>query len=126
MVRTVLVFCSFSFLAPCVVPPLSVCTVLSNVRDYVNTSLTVRAYIQHGVHGSYLVSAEKCDGQLDYIHLHSVTPREWPPAAAQRGYTGPYIMEGYLFLSTRHIPHTKQDGPYLEFDVLRIRAQELK
>lgn len=126
MVRTVLVFCSFSFLAPCVVRPLSVCNVLSNQRDYVNESLTVRAYIQHGVHGSYLVSAETCDGQLDYIHLNSVRPGEWPPAAAQRGDSGPYIIEGYLFLSTRHIPHTKQDGPHLEFDVLRIRAHESK
>jgi hypothetical protein len=135
MVYTTLLFlCSFPFLSLCFVRPLSLCAVLNN-QGYINQSLTIRAYIQHGIHGSYLITTETCDGKTaipgiiqpnGVVHVNSVEPGEWPDAAAKRGLSGPYIVEGYLFLSTGHLPHTKKDAMHLEFDATRIRSEESK
>ncbi len=129
-----LFFCSFPFLSLYFVRPLSLCAVLNN-QGYINQSLTIRANILHGTHGSYLISTETCDGKTaipgiiqpnGVAHLNSVKPGEWPDAAVKRGRSGPYIVEGYFFLSTGHLPHTKQDAMHLEFDATRIRSEESK
>ena len=103
--------------------PISLCALVSNQEAYINRTLTIRARIFHGVRGSWLVPSEACEQQqAASVRLGSVSPGEWPPEAGRRGYSGPFILEGRLYISNRHIPQTKKDSPPLELDAVRIRV----
>jgi len=100
---------------------LSLCAVLSDQDKYVNQELRVNARVFQGEHGAYLLPSENCDKHpMSGVRLNLIDPTILPATAWRRGYSGPYIIEGRLYVSTRHLPLTKTDKPHLEFDATRI------